>query len=211
MTLSYSNRSTRGYIGDWQAANFGGPSPFPLNTRSASSSLSTPAEPARFPDETFGSWTGSLAHLYSRDGSVHISYIGEDTSGIFSRAMRSIKGGIMGTRSQEKQRSHEWAEAAVYHASKDEDMQGYQRPPTEVMELLRERYPKDPRVGYFADDFEQREYTPRSSEGEMIVGDLRDGSGNYWLDGQAAGSSQEPQYGFQSSSPEFSGIHKAPH
>ncbi|KAF8601060.1 hypothetical protein BDV93DRAFT_608300 [Ceratobasidium sp. AG-I] len=206
MAFSVTNKSMRCYVGNWQAANFGVPSPFSSESLPSTCASSSSVSHARFPDEVFGSWTGPLAHLYSRDGSVHISYIGEDTSGIFSKAMRSIKNGIMGTGSEEKRRSQDWIEVDGHRAPREDDMQGYRRPPTGVLEHLRERYPKDPRVGYFANESGQAEheseYTPRLSEGEMDMQDPMS-PGDYWLDEQGAGPSHEPHYGFRSSPPEW--------
>ncbi|CAE6533191.1 unnamed protein product [Rhizoctonia solani] len=88
LTTFSSNKTVRGYIGDWQSTNFG-----------RMSGLSSPHLPDS--EDPFKSWTGPLVHIYSRDGSVHLAYTGEDTSSTFSKAMRSIYNGIVGTGNDE--------------------------------------------------------------------------------------------------------------
>ncbi|KEP49152.1 hypothetical protein V565_106720 [Rhizoctonia solani 123E] len=83
-TFSVSNKTARCYLGDWQSTHFG-------HTGKPSSPHSPESE------DPFKSWTGPLVHIYSRDGSVHLSYTGEDTSSTFSKAMRSIYNGIVGS------------------------------------------------------------------------------------------------------------------
>ncbi|CCO34553.1 hypothetical protein BN14_08655 [Rhizoctonia solani AG-1 IB] len=83
-TFSISNKTARCYLGDWQSTQFG-------HTKGSSS----PDSPE--PEDPFKSWTGPLIHIYSRDGSASIAYTGEDTSSMFSKAMRSIYNGIVGT------------------------------------------------------------------------------------------------------------------
>ncbi|KAJ1300501.1 hypothetical protein OPQ81_005314 [Rhizoctonia solani] len=84
MTFSMSSKAARCFLGDWQSTQFG-------HTLGSSS----PQSPA--PEDPFRSWDGPLIHIYSRDGSVHLAYTGEDTSSTFSKAMRSIYNGIVGT------------------------------------------------------------------------------------------------------------------
>lgn len=76
MTFSRTNKTVRGYIGDWQSTNFGHPS-------------STEGDP-------FKAWSGPLIHIISCDGSAHLAYVGEDTSSTFSKVMKSIYNGIVG-------------------------------------------------------------------------------------------------------------------
>lgn len=117
MTFSSTPKSARCYLGDWQAANFGAPSPssspstthssrpiIPTSPRIQPPPTSPPASPHE-PEDPFKTWNGPLAHLHSRDGSVHISFIGEDTSSMFSKAMRSLKNGLLGTGYEEREDS----------------------------------------------------------------------------------------------------------
>ncbi|CAE6476732.1 unnamed protein product [Rhizoctonia solani] len=83
-TFSMSGKTARCYLGDWQSTQFG---------HNKASTLSHSPEP----EDPFKSWDGPLVHIYSRDGSVHLAYTGEDTSSTFSKAMRSIYNGIVGT------------------------------------------------------------------------------------------------------------------
>ncbi|CAE6446987.1 unnamed protein product [Rhizoctonia solani] len=83
-TFSVSNKTARCYLGDWQSTQFG-----------HNKGKSSPGSPE--PEDPFRSWTGPLVHIYARDGSAHIAYTGEDTSSTFSKAMRSIYNGIVGT------------------------------------------------------------------------------------------------------------------
>ncbi|KAH7335874.1 hypothetical protein B0J17DRAFT_57280 [Rhizoctonia solani] len=82
-TFSITSKTARCYLGDWQSTHFG-------HTGGPSSPHSPDSE------DPFQSWNGPLVHIYSRDGSVHLSYTGEDTSSTFSKAMRSIYNGIVG-------------------------------------------------------------------------------------------------------------------
>ncbi|CAE7151632.1 unnamed protein product [Rhizoctonia solani] len=82
-TFSVSNKTARCYLGDWQSTGFG--------------HVGGPSSPRSLePEDPFKSWVGPLVHIYSRDGSVHLAYTGEDTSSTFSKAMRSIYNGIVG-------------------------------------------------------------------------------------------------------------------
>ncbi|KAG9098676.1 hypothetical protein FRC07_010605 [Ceratobasidium sp. 392] len=90
MTFSSTNKCMRAYIGDWKAANFGSP------TSSPTLSPASPLTPDSEPKDPFKTWTGPLVHLHAKDGSVHLSYVGEDTSSTFSKVMKSIKDGFLG-------------------------------------------------------------------------------------------------------------------
>ena len=144
---------------------------------------------------------------------MHISYVGEDTSGVFFKMMRSIKNGIIGTGSKGKERSQGW-KVGEHHAPEDNDMQGHPRPSTEVLGHLGERYPTDERVDYFENDSEQvenrRQYTSLNRDKEVGMHDPKGSKGDYWLDEQFASPSPEPQYGFPSSPPEWSRDDKPP-
>ncbi|KAG8686334.1 hypothetical protein FRC11_009112, partial [Ceratobasidium sp. 423] len=83
-TFSMSSKTARCYLGDWQSTQFG-----------RTGGPSSPRSPE--PEDPFKSWDGPLVHIYSRDGSVHLAYTGEDTSSTFSKAMRSIYNGLVGT------------------------------------------------------------------------------------------------------------------
>ena len=96
MVFSQTTKTARGYIGDWQSTQFG----------------RTPSS-GEEPDHAFKTWTGPLAHIYSRDGSVHLSLTGEDTSSTFSKAMKSIYNGIVGATHEDdetKERREQWAQ-----------------------------------------------------------------------------------------------------
>ncbi|KAF8601061.1 hypothetical protein BDV93DRAFT_251291 [Ceratobasidium sp. AG-I] len=115
MTFSQTNKSVRCYLGDWQAANFGAVPPSPSQSPSGTSRPAIPTSPKIVPPpsfpptspqeaaDPFKTWTGPLAHLLSRDGSVHLSFIGEDTSSMFSKAMQSIKNSFLGTGNEERE------------------------------------------------------------------------------------------------------------
>ncbi|KAG8792602.1 hypothetical protein FRC12_005541 [Ceratobasidium sp. 428] len=66
--FSSANRSVRGYIGDPQGLDFGGGT---VQGSTSSSFTTVTQDPSR-------NWTGSLVHLHSGEGSVHISFIEEN-------------------------------------------------------------------------------------------------------------------------------------
>jgi len=109
MTFSSTNKCTRAYIGDWRAANFGSP------TSSPTISPASPLTPDSEPKDPFRSWTGPLIDLYAKDGSVHISYTGEDTSSTFSKVLKSIKDGFLGLGHEDEEGN--WGNSALAPSS----------------------------------------------------------------------------------------------
>jgi hypothetical protein len=138
MTFSSTNKCARAYIGNWQAANFGSPVSPPLPPRhTPASPTASPASPSAQesePKDPFKSWTGPLIHLYARDGSVHLSYIGEDTSSTFSKVMRSIKEGFLGTGGEDEEGGGQTSAITSSPQSlplpRGAAMQAYRAPPT---------------------------------------------------------------------------------
>jgi hypothetical protein len=138
MTFSSSNKCARAYIGNWQAVNFGSPVSSLLpphhTPTSPTASPSSPSAQDSEPKDPFKTWTGPLIYLYARDGSVHLSYIGEDTSSTFSKVMRSIKEGFLGTGGEDEE--HGGQAAAVTSSPptlllpRGAAMQAYRSPPT---------------------------------------------------------------------------------
>ncbi|KAG8717206.1 hypothetical protein FRC08_007988 [Ceratobasidium sp. 394] len=127
MTFSSTNKCARAYIGDWKAANFG--------SSPTSSPRLSPSSPDSEPKDPFRSWTGPLINLYAKDGSVHISYTGEDTSSTFSKVMRSIKDGFLGLGQEDEEGN--WgnsslASPATMPLPRGVAMQAYRAPPGPV-------------------------------------------------------------------------------
>ncbi|QRV82875.1 hypothetical protein RhiJN_10891 [Ceratobasidium sp. AG-Ba] len=129
MTFSSTNKSLRAYIGDWKSADFSSPTSSP-----SLSSTSSPQTPDSEPKDPFKNWAGPLVHLHSKDGSVHIAYIDEDTSSMFSKVMKSIKDGFLGLNMEDE--SGNWGNSAMAGTSpatlplpRGVAMQAYRVPP----------------------------------------------------------------------------------
>ncbi|KAG9074244.1 hypothetical protein FRC06_010816 [Ceratobasidium sp. 370] len=129
MTFSSTSKCTRAYIGDWKAANFGSPASSPTL------SPSSPVTPGAEPKDPIRSWAGPLIELYAKDGSVHISYTGEDTSSTFSKVMKSIKDGFLGLGQEDEEGN--WGNSALASPGtlplpRGLAMQAYRAPPVPV-------------------------------------------------------------------------------
>ncbi|KAG8710132.1 hypothetical protein FRC09_000288 [Ceratobasidium sp. 395] len=128
MTFSSTNKCVRAYIGDWKGANFGSP------TSSPNLSPGSPLTPDSEPKDPFQTWIGPLMHLHAKDGSVNISYVGEDTSGTFTKVMRSIKDGFLGLGMEDEEGN--WGNSSMAQVSpatlplpRGVAMQAYRAPP----------------------------------------------------------------------------------
>ncbi|KAG9122411.1 hypothetical protein FRC07_001214 [Ceratobasidium sp. 392] len=96
-TFSSTVTSTRLFIGDWSAANFGAT---PDTSAFGSHAVAGPSTAPAPPRDPFTTWTGPLVHLGTTNGSVHISFVDEDfitelAAGI-SKVMRNVMNGIFG-------------------------------------------------------------------------------------------------------------------
>ncbi|KAG8732577.1 hypothetical protein FRC10_000821 [Ceratobasidium sp. 414] len=93
--FSTTTTSTRFFIGDWSAANFG---TTPDTSAFGSHAVAGPSTgPVRDP---FTTWSGPLVHLGTTNGSVHISFVDEDfittlAAGL-SKVVRNVMNGIFG-------------------------------------------------------------------------------------------------------------------
>src|SRR4051794_39568951 len=93
MTTFSAADTSRGYIGDWQAAGFG-TDPNTSTNPNADPPLPSFADP-------FSTWTGPLVHVHSHNGTVHLSYSDEDaqareSEGGFSSALKDFMTGLFG-------------------------------------------------------------------------------------------------------------------
>ncbi|KAG8776976.1 hypothetical protein FRC12_000597 [Ceratobasidium sp. 428] len=95
--FSSTATSTRLFVGDWSAANFG---TTPDTSAFGSHAVAGPSTASTPPRDPFATWTGPLVHLGTTNGSVHISFVDEDfitelAAGI-SKAVRNVMNGIFG-------------------------------------------------------------------------------------------------------------------
>ncbi|CAE6463665.1 unnamed protein product [Rhizoctonia solani] len=82
MTFSSTSNTSRGFIGDWKAQRFG------------TTTNPTDSPPIPGPRDPFATWTGPLIDISSTNGSVSLSYEGEDVTtayaGQFTRSMKGL-------------------------------------------------------------------------------------------------------------------------
>ncbi|KAF8601057.1 hypothetical protein BDV93DRAFT_546026 [Ceratobasidium sp. AG-I] len=98
-TFSSASNTTRGFIGDWQASQFGADSPSPSNSASLDPNADPPLPTISDP---FAAWAGPLVHIASRNGGVQLAFSDEAPPATegggpgLSSAFRGFMSGLFG-------------------------------------------------------------------------------------------------------------------